>query len=63
MIALTIGAVAVTAIAFIVCTTVGIKMIMENAPGIGLCNIAMGVGNLLLCICNIVRLVSQSAGA
>jgi hypothetical protein len=63
MIALTIVGVAVTAIAFIFCTTVGIKMIMEDSPGIGLCNIAMGVGNLLLCICNIVRLVGQSAGA
>lgn len=63
MIALTIVAVAVTAIAFIFCTTVGIKMIMEDYLGVGLCNIAMGVGNLLLCICNIVRLVSQSAGA
>jgi hypothetical protein len=63
MIALTIVAVAVTAIAFIFCTSVGIKMIMDDSPGIGLCNIAMGVGNLLLCICNIVRLVGQSAGA
>lgn len=63
MIALTIVAVAVTAIAFIFCTTVGIKMIMDDFLGVGLCNIAMGVGNLLLCICNIVRLVSQSAGA
>jgi len=63
MIALTIVGVAVTAIAFIFCTSVGIKLIMENSPGIGLCCIAMGVGNLLLCICNIVRLVGQSAGA
>jgi hypothetical protein len=63
MIALTIVGVAVTAIAFIFCTSVGIKMIMDDSPGIGLCNIAMGVGNLLLCICNIVRLVGQSAGA
>ena len=63
MIALTILAVAVTAIAFILCTTVGIKMIMDDFIGVGLCNIAMGVGNLMLCVCNIVRLVSQSAGA
>jgi hypothetical protein len=63
MIALTVVAVAVTAIAFIFCTTVGVKMVMDDAPGMGLCNIAMGVGNLLLCICNIVRLVGQSAGA
>lgn len=63
MIALTIVAVAISAIAFIFCTTVGIKMIMDDTPGIGLCNIAMGVGNLLLCVCNIARLVSQSAGA
>lgn len=63
MIALTFIAVAVTAIAFIFCTTVGIKMIMDDFLGVGLCNIAMGVGNLMLCICNIVRLVSQSAGA
>jgi len=63
MIGLTIVAVAVTAIAFIFCTVMGIKMIFDDAPGIGLCNIAMGVGNLLLCICNIVRLVGQSAGA
>ena len=63
MIALAVVAVAVTAIAFIFCTTVGIKMIMDDCLGIGLCNIAMGVGNLLLCICNIVRLVSLSAGA
>lgn len=63
MIALTVVAVAVTAIAFIFCTTVGIKMIMDDALGMGLGNIAMGVGNLLLCICNIARLVSQSAGA
>ena len=63
MIALTVVAVAVTAIAFIFCTTVGVKMVMDDAPGMGLCNIAMGVGNLLLCICNIARLVGQSAGA
>ena len=63
MIALTIGAVAVTAIAFIFCTTVGIKMIMDDCLGLGLCNIAMGVGNLMLCVCNIMRLVSESAGA
>lgn len=44
MIALTIVAVAVTAIAFIFCTTVGIKMIMDDFLGMGLCNIAMGVG-------------------
>lgn len=63
MIALSLLAVAVTAIAFIFCTTVGIKMVMDDFLGMGLCNIAMGVGNLLLCICNIMRLVSQSAGA
>ena len=63
MIALNIVGLAVTAIAFIFCTTVGIKMVMENNPGIGLCIIAMGVGNLLLCICNIMRFVGQSAGA
>lgn len=63
MIALNVVAVAVTAIAFIFCTTVGVKMVMDDEPGMGLCNIAMGVGNLLLCICNIVRLVGQSAGA
>lgn len=57
MIALTISAVAVTAIAFIVCTTVGVKMIFDDAPGMGLCNIAMGVCNLLLCVGNIMRLV------
>ena len=33
MIALTIVAVAVTAIEFIFCTTVGVKMVMEDAPG------------------------------
>lgn len=53
MIALTVVAVAVSAIAFIFCTTVGVKMVMEDAPGMGLCNIAMGVCNLLLCVCNI----------
>lgn len=63
MIALTIVAIAVTAIAFIFCTTVGIKMIMDDFLVIGLCNIAMGVGNLLLCGGNIMRLVTQSAGA
>lgn len=63
MIALTVVAVAVTAIAFIFCTTVGVKMIMDNSPGIGLCNIAMGFFNLLLCFCNIMRLVAQNAGA
>lgn len=63
MIALTISAVAVTAIAFIFCTTVGVKMVMEDSPGMGLCNIAMGFLNLLLCVCNIMRLVAQSAGA
>ena len=63
MIALTISAVAVSAIAFIVCTTVGVKMIFDDAPGMGLCNIAMGFLNLLLCIGNIMRLVAQSAVA
>lgn len=63
MIALNIVAIAVTAIAFIFCTSVGIKMIMDDSLGIGLCNIALGVCNLMLCICNIVRLVGQSAGA
>ena len=63
MIALAGVAVAVTAIAFIFCTTVGVKMVMDDCLSMGLCNIAMGVGNLLLCICNIVRLVSLSAGA
>lgn len=63
MIALAVVAVAVTAIAFIFCTTVGIKMIMEDGLGIGLCNIALGVCNLLLCVCNIMRLVGQNAGA
>lgn len=57
MIALTIIAVAVTAIAFIFCTTVGVKKVMDDCPGIGLCNIAMGFFNLLLCVCNIMRLV------
>lgn len=63
MIALTIIGIALTAIAFIFCTVTGIQLEMENSPGIGLCIIAMGVGNLLLCICNIMRLVGQSAGA
>ena len=63
MIATTIIAIALTAIAFIFCTTVGIKMIMDDALGIGLCNIALGVCNLLLCVCNIIRLVGQNAGA
>lgn len=63
MIALTVVAVAISAIAFIFCTTVGIKMIMDDTPGIGLCNIALGVCNLMLCIGNIMRLVAQSAGA
>lgn len=57
MIALTISAVAVAAIAFIFCTTVGVKMVMEDSPGTGLCNIAMGVCNLLLCVGNFMRLV------
>lgn len=63
MIALTVVAVAVTAIAFIFCTVMGIKMIFDDAPGVGLLNIAMGVGNLLLCLGNVMRLVAQSAGA
>lgn len=63
MIALTVVAVAITAIAFIICTTVGVKMIMVDCPGIGLCNIAIGFCNLLLCVGNIMRLVAQSAGA
>lgn len=54
---ITIIAVAVTAIAFIFCTTVGVKMVMEDYLGNGLCNIAMGVCNLLLCVGNIMRLV------
>ena len=62
MIALTIIGIAITAIAFIFCTSVGIKMIMEDSLGIGLCIIAMGVGNLLLCVGNIMRLLSKSAG-
>lgn len=63
MIALTIVAVAVTAIAFIFCTVMGIKMIFEDSPGIGLLDIAMGVGNLLLCLGNIMKLVAENAGA
>lgn len=63
MIALTIVAVAVTAIAFIFCTVMGIKMIFDDFPGVGLLNIAMGVGNLMLCLGNIMRLVAQNAGA
>lgn len=59
---LTIVAIAVTAIAFIFCTTVGIKIVMENGVGIGLCNIALGICNLMFCVCNIMRLLSQSAG-
>lgn len=62
MIVLTIIGIALTAIAFIFCTVTGIKLVMENSPGIGLCIIAMGVGNLLLCVGNIMRLLSQSAG-
>lgn len=57
MTALIIVAVALTAIAFIFCTTVGIKMIMEESLMLGLCNIAMGVCNFMLCIINIIRLV------
>lgn len=57
MIALTIVAVAVSAIAFIFCTTVGVKIVMDDCPGMGLCNIAMGVCNLMLCVGNIMRLV------
>ena len=57
MIALIISAIAITAIAFIFYTTVGIKMVMENRPGFGLCYIAMGVCGLLLCVGNIMRLV------
>lgn len=60
---ITIIAVAVTAIAFIFCTTVGVKMVMEDYPGNGLCNIAIGFCNLLLCVGNIMRLVGQNAGA
>lgn len=62
MIALTIVAGAVAAISFIFCNTVGVKMVMDDAPCMGLCNIAMGF-NLLLCVCNIMRLVAQNAGA
>lgn len=54
---ITIIAVAVAAIAFIFCTTVGVKMVMEDSPGTGLCNIAMGVCNLMLCVGNIIKLV------
>lgn len=63
MIALTVVAVAITAIAFIFCTTVGVKKVMDDCPGIGLCNIAMGFCFLLLCVGNIMRLVGQNAGA
>lgn len=62
MIVLTIIGIALTAIAFIFCTVTGIKLVMENSPVIRLCIIAMGVGNLLLCVGNIMRLLSQSAG-
>lgn len=55
--ALTIVAVAISAIAFIVCTTDGIKMIFDDALGMGLCNIAIGVCDLLLCVGFIMRLV------
>ena len=33
MIALTVVAVAITAIAFIFCTTVGVKKVMDDCPG------------------------------
>lgn len=33
MIALTVVAVAVSAIAFIICTTVGVKTVMDDCPG------------------------------
>ena len=56
MIYLTVIAVAVSAIAFIFCTTVGVKKVMDDDPGMGLCNIAMGFLNLLLCVCNIMCL-------
>lgn len=63
MIALTIVGIILTASAFIFCTIVGIKAVMENyLPGIGLCCIAMGLGNLLLCIGNIMRLLFQCSG-
>jgi hypothetical protein len=38
-------------------------LVIDDALGIGLCNIALGVCNLLLCVCNIIRLVGQNAGA
>lgn len=57
MIALNVVAIAIAAIAFIFYTTVGIKMVMENRLGFGLCYIAMGVCGLLLCVGNIIRLV------
>lgn len=63
MIALTIIAVAVTAIAFIFCTTDGVKMVMEDSPGMGLCTQLWVFFNLLLCVGNIMRLVGQNAGA
>ena len=49
---LTILAVFISLVAFIFCTTVGIKMIMEENLGLGLLNITLGCLNGCLFILN-----------
>ena len=63
MFALTVAAVAVTAIAFISCTVMGIRMVTENCTSSALYCISLGAGNLVLCVGNIMRLVVQTSGA
>jgi hypothetical protein len=63
MFAVTVAAVVVTAIAFISCTVMGIKMVMDKCTSSALYCISLGAGNLVLCVGNIMRLVIQTSGA
>jgi hypothetical protein len=54
---LTITAVIITLVALIFCTTVGIKMIMEDNLGLGLLNIILGCLNGGLFILNLTNLL------
>ena len=54
---LTITAIIITLVVFIFCTTVGIKMIMEDNLGLGLLNISLGCLNGGMFILNLINLL------
>ena len=52
-------AILVSFVALVFCTSVGIKLIMEENLSLGLLNIALGGINLLMMIINIMQLVGK----